>query len=700
MAVLMARFVGDSEPRSAADILAGILADIEGNIETNAKADLEEWSSLYLRLQDLYDLLPRLSPNSSFQGDHEEPSIQQMSYLCGFVEDCEERVNEMSRLRWDIYVESLSEDLETLFANLRVIEILDELWWQLKNRLMNLMFAHEKVDEKAYYPTDRARALVQQLLRFLDHLQQMMDDTRSLLRDKFNTLSRPSLRPLKVVDLPDELLMTIFDFVKTPGSEHFDKHPLPHSFLKHADAASTRDIQNSRLTCRRFYATSTHLLINHVTLQLQPQSLSRLQEISRHPLIRQGVRYVQVRLDTYQSQLTRDLRTFADHWISRLQTQLHVFRTSLPHTYKSLHFWRDRKDLKELTYKELKNTIIRQTGDILEVWRLYVEDNTLIPEFEAWVAVLLSSYKIFKKRYEDQERLLGDGQLVQAFTDVLARLPAAKILTFTDHPCHDCFIAQDRWYQLINNPLKLAEDFLKPITPCHLFPLDLPSELPTNLILEILGALPEVKTAVQEIDIEIRGAANTSRLVPDPQTREKLSSLAKQLRKVHVEFQRDPLHIRAVITSAQIAENIYSFISPILDTESLQTIEICLKGVRIDQIALTPPNIGPILSCQRRPKLKFLLLAGMTIDGSDLQLMADSLRPGTATFDERVYIYLDRIHLLSGSWIKAANSLRAKANGALIFNALSGADMEDLDEEFLQELFKEYFSASPWELKM
>lgn len=53
-------------------------------------------------------------------------------------------------------------------------------------------------------------------VKLLEDFKDNLDAWRSQIRTAFNTCARPGLRHLSVLDLPDELLIKIFRYVKDP----------------------------------------------------------------------------------------------------------------------------------------------------------------------------------------------------------------------------------------------------------------------------------------------------------------------------------------------------------------------------------------------------------------------------------------------------------------------------------------------------
>jgi hypothetical protein len=65
------------------------------------------------------------------------------------------------------------------------------------------------------------------------------------------------------------------------------------------DGAKTA--KNIRLTCHRFEANSSHLLIKEAVVCVTDRSLTRFQEIARHPHINKGISSVRLDVSVFTS---------------------------------------------------------------------------------------------------------------------------------------------------------------------------------------------------------------------------------------------------------------------------------------------------------------------------------------------------------------------------------------------------------------
>ncbi|KAI0412222.1 hypothetical protein F5X98DRAFT_379969 [Xylaria grammica] len=470
------------------------------------------------------------------------------------------------------------------------------------------------------------------------------NDTREAhVPESINFLSRPSLRPLTVLDLPYELLGLIFEYVRigADGPPIRYEPNLYHDFWKRRPG-QLRDIQNVRLTCRQFCNSSSHLLINYVQVGLQSGSLNRLKEIASHPLIRRGVRVVNVSLKFYHSKLASSFEEFSAACFRELYNDMRAGR--------------------ENTYT------LEQATTVKVAWEKACFGTNVDepPQFQSCLEALQAGHAVHQKRYEDQRVLLTNKLFVQGITTALAQMPATKALIFNDYLIHYS-PGQSRkdWRHFVSNPTKLAIHYSRPFGTLHSNIHYLDSELPINIIPEVLGALPALKVTLEHLYINIDGVYNTHLLVQDSQTCENLRLLAKKLSYINVairrrdEYNLSPDHISAGM-AADMAANIYQFLSVMLDTESLKAISLLLYEPH--SWKPTFPSIGPVLNSLKRPKLKYLGLHHISIHAHELELFVGSLMPAlhSNTDEEPVCIEFNASYLLSGSSADVDASMSAK----------------------------------------
>ncbi|KAI0449639.1 hypothetical protein F5B21DRAFT_33901 [Xylaria acuta] len=171
----------------------------------------------------------------------EESSMEEIDSICNLYNLFEEAIDATSKLDWGQST-SLTADYATLYGHLGVIEHLDvELRW-LEDHANGLTLTHDTyIHPEGCRPNDVVPSLLHQPSRSLSRLLQPIDSYRPCVRDRIKALTRHAVRLLVVLDLPDELLMQIFHFVRCC--------PLRPGY-GHGHTPETRDIQNARLICR------------------------------------------------------------------------------------------------------------------------------------------------------------------------------------------------------------------------------------------------------------------------------------------------------------------------------------------------------------------------------------------------------------------------------------------------------------------
>lgn len=234
------------------------------------------------------------------------------------------------------------------------------------------------------------------------YLKSRLDDLQSSLRTHINIVSRPNVRALMVVNLPNETLTQIFEYLK---GEH-----------------GTGDIQHLRLVCRRFHDHSSHLLMHTVRVEIGSPSLDRLGEISRHRLIRKGVRRVLLDSRYYSPVLPSDITRFATYHVGDINSEM--------------------AHLPELTalgcMEEPEETVkmaVRTMQTIISSWACYLRnapDGYEDPELsETHVLLLQRAYQKYCRRLSDQRRHLRRGTFNRTLALALARIPISETLIFS-----------------------------------------------------------------------------------------------------------------------------------------------------------------------------------------------------------------------------------------------------------------------------
>ncbi|KAI0204416.1 hypothetical protein F4808DRAFT_341781 [Astrocystis sublimbata] len=569
-----------------------------------------------------------LASRSSEQWCSEEASPQESGGVCVLCDAFERMIDCMSSSAW-LERDASTTDLSTLYSYLRDIDRLDAEWSSPKGRvdgLESLPLLHQL-----------HRALHRRSLRRLTHHASIC---QSRVRDRINALSRHALRPLGVLDLPDELLVCIFEHLRCRHllSDYDDLVTTSYPGMRH-----TRDIQNARLTCRRFCATSSHLLLRHLDVLIRADSISRLHHISQSPLIRNGVHGVRIQLGIYSSEVATNLQTFARMWTKR---QYHVFET---HSLGRARPWRAQSpDTSCLDYDSLcqKYESVGAAWDsVTDAPAGLAQDGGDTFRSKMYVDALKTCHGEYRQHYEDQQELLESGDFVLAVTSALANMPSLRYLSFEDGD-HD----HEAIYDLVEDPVEMGRKHIRYLNAGDHY-ITSGYELPVGVIIPILVALSGSAVKLQTLRILLRARFQSALLLPRPTVRGSLVQLAGNL-------ERFLFRVANPLGSCPTKDGVKQFLSTMLEAESLELIHLC--GIGCPNDGLRCWSIGPMLNSRRRTRLRDIYLLECFVHGEELEEMISFLEP-ESDINDRVDILLLNITLLSGRWASILDLLRGRA---------------------------------------
>ncbi|RWA12605.1 hypothetical protein EKO27_g2491 [Xylaria grammica] len=612
----------------------------------------------------------------------QKPSEQQINHMYNICNSLDNTVDAVCNATWFEGPLALSStDYEALFAHLSEIERLDVEWRWLRSETKSLMKSHEEHTrrEGGCYPNESSLFLVKQLSLCLSRLVEPMDSCRFHLRHKINELARGTARPFNVLDFPDEMLMRIFHFVQYECDALSDESRFLSIYPD--NPSNTCDIPNARLTCRRFCATSSHLLIGYVNLDLQTASLSRLQDISQHPTISKGIRGVTIHILPYSSELAESLQTFASVWAGQLGRYAGIIRS-----------WQNNPDEPPPSNTGDSSsephtgrpTTLDKLSLVQRAWEEFANNTDGVPESNACVEVLRTYYPEYQRRYKDQQHLLESGFFVEATAIALAQMPLAQELLFKDiqYPSFDDIASLK---EFADDPLAIGKTFLRPIPVPELRRYGLECKVPLDIIVTLLGALGGAGVVLKHVAIYSGSAYNAALLAPDPTAHRNLVLLAKRLKSICLLLKKP----REDSDAQPELEGAYQFLSALMDTSSLETLVVFLSET-LWRHSPDHLSFGPALNSRERKRLKYLALTGVSIHGDELTQMLSSFEPcyGTgASADPVLEIEFNSIRLLSGLWADGLEALHGRVTSNSTFTYPVGAECPFIPGDVFHRLF-------------
>lgn len=232
------------------------------------------------------------------------------------------------------------------------------------------------------------------------------------IRKRINELSSPYIRHLSISDLPNELLLEVFNVFEY----RFNPGPICRDWGTIFGWGRTRDISNIRLVCRRFHDLVSQKLIPIVTVKVNDKSLTRLEKISRHPIFAKSVRLVCVVPHFYNSAFA-DFNRFVSHYTAQLRAEANDL------------------DSRAIVYKDVHSSVIselvsnaRAVASTLE--RFTSPAHSTGGEVEQYRTQVDEIHREYVARLRNQEELMTSGRFSRTIASAMIRMPGARDLQF------------------------------------------------------------------------------------------------------------------------------------------------------------------------------------------------------------------------------------------------------------------------------
>ncbi|EGX93591.1 hypothetical protein CCM_04966 [Cordyceps militaris CM01] len=479
----------------------------------------------------------------------------------------------------------------------------------------------------------------------------IFEGLQNALRRRIDKLSRPTLRSLNILDLPNEMLLRIFELV-----EEFVPH-LAYSAYYYG-GAGRKAIANTRLVCRQFCNVSSQLLVRMVRVNFNEPSLARLDEISRHPTIAKGVRAVRVVLHFHNSSFN-DLDTFISYQTDRLAKAVDVFEDS----WKWGHSAIPEQTASEMITngRVVVSTLRRMVSADTDSDGGYLEDD------RSRRAHLEGIHREYLTLLEKQASRKKTGEFCRLVGSAIARMPSARRLEFTDTDFESLegprlIPGTDVWSALY--PV-----MLQPMTGYHTraYGFELPDY---ECIINVIEAVRNAGTLLSSLDIQLSTLACPTGLVPAPDIRREFSSGMQQLEAFSFKYSGN--------ADDQDVSDLHEFLSTCLDTASLQRLTLDMRGSEAESPTI---DLGQIMGSMSRHKLTHIFLRYVAVDVSKLKLLLERLPPSMNC------ILQMNLCLLSGTWKVALDVLRRKARVITFLTDPRGAECDSMSQEDYERIF-------------
>ncbi|KAL7941990.1 hypothetical protein V8C42DRAFT_360407 [Trichoderma barbatum] len=260
---------------------------------------------------------------------------------------------------------------------------------------------------------------------------QRMEMQCELLRARAMTLSRPLIRPLHILDLPEEILDEIFSYLPDHFTTLSTKMTLTEIRWSIKGGKRRKDIQSVRLVCRLFNEVASPYLFPYLDVYLDMESLLRAERISKTAHLAKGVHGIRIGLQYRPKEMTT---------MSSLEA-------SEDEVYEGIID--DGKDYDQA----MRN---RQTID--DAWNAYLrseDGSATTEECLEYQQILVSGWQEFRRMHEEQLALIMDGTFTRILAESMARMPLSGNILLTDMMKNDSKFPD--WFPTVSifSPVKM-----------------------------------------------------------------------------------------------------------------------------------------------------------------------------------------------------------------------------------------------------
>lgn len=286
-----------------------------------------------------------------------------------------------------------------------------------------------------------------------------IETTRCQARIAHALRSRLVGRDLSMLDLPNETLLNIIEFVShksIPICQTCTQPDLPPATNR--ASWDTESIQSLRLVCRHLSNLSSRFLAPVLSIRTDPYAMGRLEEVSRHPFISKGVRYLDIGSVGFSK--PKDLDEFALACHEKLEDMETKYRRLLrSYSLRSCNLrapyrWQAGK-LQEL---QIVETLISGLQLVQTMEDCRSTD-------KVWTNRIISmAYEKYQQRHLHHRSVVETGAFAEAVRKAEARMPLAKSECVADKWClHSpagCSHCHS-WFTMSSEPEDIAECLVK-----------------------------------------------------------------------------------------------------------------------------------------------------------------------------------------------------------------------------------------------
>lgn len=483
---------------------------------------------------------------------------------------------------------------------------------------------------------------------------------------------RLTVRPLKVVHLPHEILTMIF--------AHFEDDPTPpiqvesnssDDCLPKPDVANIRNI---RLTCRSFCEAGSRFLLPVIEISFTRSSVQRLEEISNHPTISRGVRIIRIHADAYSSWLANNWGNFCNQIIIRLETLSSRFELEAERVWR-----RVTEDCRlvglipEPRFLKIRGQemVLQDAEDLAAIVKKFEDRDSSVElaldPFETKISeALVQTHQEYKGRYREQQSLAEDAQICTNISTAISLMPFVQRLCIVGScgPLMDEILGgrfdepldTHKWRAAFRSPNPFQNMMLHQFTGVRTRTLLEWNGIPAfSLVLRLPLVLQAGSRNLTHLDIDFPAVSGSSQEIAAEHLQD-LRLACQQLKVVQIRVTQGALD-RLFSPEWGLAAT-YSVIEAMLVSPDLEAFKLDLQTEDFpEDLVESDESVASLLAGISWDKLRTLHLANVSIE-------VDELRELLARAPGKIHLNLTGVLLLEGTWAEALEILRGRADSS------------------------------------
>ncbi|KAI7780405.1 hypothetical protein LA080_016129 [Diaporthe eres] len=522
------------------------------------------------------------------------------------------------------------------------------------------------------------KLLEEDISRF-KQLQESNEASRNHWREMHMTAWRATVRPLKVVDMPNEILQMIFGNFKDDRDPQIQLDPIDSdSTLPSPDVTS---IKNIRLTCRNFCDNGSKFLLPVVNFSFTRSSLQRLEDISNHSTISAGVRILRVHANPYNALLANDRYLFRRATHTKLWLLKGRIADDMRQAQKEVANACSLARESELFRTSELRAALTEADRVMEAMR-EVDGATKREDrpdnFEKNVKNALDqAHEEYVRRYREQQSLMQDRQVHDNIATAVRKMWSIQGLHITN-------LGGPEWDHIIRSGLGGRYDGQKYKAllgrPNPFWDLVIHVDVEDSLLdwdpapqFSLLNKLPLVIEAASNnltrLNIVIPPTLSLEVLAADlPNVRHACQNLkVVQVRVCQGLVMQDsrPRFVHASLPTT------YSLLDALLVSPRLEVVRLFLeRAVGLEWFDSTE-SIGSVLANLSWDTLRSVCLFGFPVKVDELQQVFEGVAG-------KLHLDLNGIYLMEGTWAQALEILRGRADSASRVTSPRGVELRGM----------------------